>query len=844
MQKLLTFLIAIFMVFSGVNAAEIGDGQKNAQIVTTEYVQSYLRNIADMPELELIGATPDAVASEEYVLSAIDFVNGDGNLRQYARPNTLAGISYLPNIADKINTCPVPWDETPGMMGYVDTELLWTEKTIGRGSGNWQSVAYGNGNFVAVGSSDALSFSDVAAISTNKGRTWTKAKLPSMTYWRYVVYGGGIFIAVAPWRNIAAYSSDGGYTWTQYELPTFNEWQSMAYGEWNEENGEKIHRFIAVGANSNAIIYSNDGISWSDKWTDGSTVLLPVSTNWYSVTYGDGTFVAVGANSDYVSSTGNRIHHGHIAYSTDGGKTWTESLGISSDKLWKSVTYGDGIFIAEAGDVVAYSNDGGQTWTEKTLSVPVSAIAYGNGIFVAITGGEYDKSDTVFVSNNGGVNWVKSTLTENTYWVSVIYGGDRFIAVAGGHYAAGVAAMSQDGMSWQFSDLSMAGYIQNVSSMVYGAGKYVALLRGVGSIISEDSGNTWARTMLPPLPEFGDWHSIIYGPDGFVAQADVDNIVAISPDGKNWTTRTLKLPETHEYDYSCYALHFEHDKYFCFSDPGNLLYSKDLENWTISDLNLVNYRINAISYNDNRRYIILGYYAKNEMSCVAYSDNVENWTMTELDENAIRANWIDVTYGNGIFVALAASSNLIMISQDGKKWTSHKLPIDAYWKSIEYINGNFLIVADEEKQYLYSTDAINWTEATLPANVSRPDIVAGDVVLIYSSSDGRIIIGDITPISNTNPWVVGNGCSVADGAITCDTPLVGGVATCENAKCSCTRQKLIKNGEYVDNIAQTPVVINRTFADQNACNMQCANICADNAANNTDGVQKDILCGK
>ena len=78
---------------------------------------------------------------------------------------------------------------------------------------------------------------------------------------------------------------DGGAElpgWTQTTLPTVGYWYSVTYG-----NG----KFVAVAYDSNIAAYSNDGIAWTQT-------TMPTSTSWQSVTYGNGNFVAVVYSSD------------------------------------------------------------------------------------------------------------------------------------------------------------------------------------------------------------------------------------------------------------------------------------------------------------------------------------------------------------------------------------------------------------------------------------------------------------------------------------------------------------------------------------------------------------------
>ena len=58
-------------------------------------------------------------------------------------------------------------------------------------------------------------------------------------------------------------------------------------------------------------------------------------------------------------------------------------------------------------------------------------------------------------------------------------------------------------------------------------------------------------------------------------------------------------------------------------------------------------------------------------------------------------DWFSVTYGNGIFVAVAASGagNRVMTSPDGIAWTSRTSASDNSWYGVTYGNGVFIAVS-------------------------------------------------------------------------------------------------------------------------------------------------------
>lgn len=76
----------------------------------------------------------------------------------------------------------------------------WTARTIP--TGNWASVTYGNGVFVAV--ADGVG-STTAATSPN-GINWTERTLPNTAFWYTLTYGNGVFVALSYGTSIAASS--------------------------------------------------------------------------------------------------------------------------------------------------------------------------------------------------------------------------------------------------------------------------------------------------------------------------------------------------------------------------------------------------------------------------------------------------------------------------------------------------------------------------------------------------------------------------------------------------------------------------------------------------------------
>ena len=282
------------------------------------------------------------------------------------------------------------------------------------------------------------------------------------------------------------------------QMPSSAYWYSITYG-----NG----KFVAIAENSNQTAYSEDGINWT-----AST--MPSSNKWQSITYGNGKFVAVVYSSD------------QAAYSED-GINWTTST-ISSSAAWQSLTYGNGKFVAvaENSNKSAYSEDG-INWTSSTMptSTKWQSITYGNGKFVAVA---CNPNQAAY--SEDGINWTASTMPQlpnPAEWRSVTYGNGKFVAVA---LDSDQAAYSEDGINWTAS--TMPSYAKWIP-LTYGNGKFVAIIWGSTQAAYSEDGINWTTSTMPSSDQ---WNSVTYGNGKFVAVVYSSDQAAYSEDGINWKT--------------------------------------------------------------------------------------------------------------------------------------------------------------------------------------------------------------------------------------------------------------------------------------------------------------------
>jgi hypothetical protein len=145
-------------------------------------------------------------------------------------------------------------------------------------------------------------------------------------------------------------------------------------------------------------------------------------------------------------------------------------------------------------------------------------------------------------------------------------------------------------------------------------------------------------------------------------------------------------------------------------------------------------------------------------------------------------NWTSVTYGNGIFVAVANSGtgNRVMTSPDGITWNTQTSAADNSWTSVTYTSFNiFVAVANSGtgNRVMTSPDGITWNTQTSAADNNWDSVsystgeAMNTLVAVANSGTGNRVMTSYklgsdsytqnTPNSNWSSVTYGNGMFVA-----------------------------------------------------------------------------------
>ena len=311
--------------------------------------------------------------------------------------------------------------------------------------GNWEAIAEGNSVIVAVGLGGAF---DKTMRSTNFGTSWTMVTDPINTIgFNSIAFGNNLFVAVSNDLGInVIYSNDDGLTWNTSSIP---------------ESCSKIcfsgGKFLAISNSSGNIYHSVDAITWK----------LAVGTGIYSniapALSPDNKTIAIRNGVANISFIDNE------SLDTVLNNLTVTAHAASEANSWKSVTYGNGLYVAVSSDGTnrVMTSVDGTTWVARSAAEANSwqSVTFGNGVYVAVAS---DGANRVMTSIDGIV-WTAHLSTEQNSWQSVKFGNDLFYAVSSD--GTNRAMKSKDGVNWTIVSTPIN---EDWKSVSYGLGVFMA----------------------------------------------------------------------------------------------------------------------------------------------------------------------------------------------------------------------------------------------------------------------------------------------------------------------------------------------------------------------------------
>ncbi len=227
------------------------------------------------------------------------------------------------------------------------------------------------------------------------------------------------------------------------------------------------------------------------------------------------------------------------------------AVSLPFEAVWAKVAFGNGIFMAISGTPhhVAISSTG-SVWTGYSSALSLVAgtgyfkdICYGNGIWIAT--GRNGSAKIAAYSINNGITWVAASISVSELTISesykTEYGKSKFISITG---SANTLIKSTTGSAWTSFVPNALGKSGNpFVAVAYWNGRWFAIQPGAGGSgisYSDDDGDTWEATTTTAFDSTMTADYCIARGNGTFVLARLGQGVYSSPNGLIWTNEHTK----------------------------------------------------------------------------------------------------------------------------------------------------------------------------------------------------------------------------------------------------------------------------------------------------------------
>ena len=457
-----------------------------------------------------------------------------------------------------------------------------------------------------------------------------------------------LFMELASPMPASADSTDSPYTWNvRSPLPGASSLMDVVF-----TNGI----FIAVGTGG-TIVASSDGIEWQTRSSGIEKYLAAIA-------HSDDILVAAGEGGTIVTSEDSSV--------------WTSRASGVVNNL-RAVAYGNSLFVAVGDSGAIVTSPDGKAWT-KVQSSPATSHLMGvtyhpNVGFVAV-----GYQGTVLTSSNGS-DWTiqNSGVASNLSITDVVYGDSGFTAVG----LSGTILASDDGTSWESKTSPLVRHYYGVNSV----NGNLVISGGNATLVGSQDGDSWIdRNISIPYKSQISLRAAAYGNGIYTAVGDWGTIMT-SADAVNWIQRNKGT------GYGLNDVAYHDGTYVTVGENGVILASSDGKEWTFRSSD-VGQTLNGVVFGDGI-FMAVGYRGTQVISSDGETFEVQTMQLPNI-ANIYNASVLDVTYGDGAFVAAGGElggNDLILVSNDkGVNWTQHSLGVANYNRGAAFGNDTFIVV--------------------------------------------------------------------------------------------------------------------------------------------------------
>ncbi len=493
---------------------------------------------------------------------------------------------------------------------------------------------------------------------------------------------------------------------------------------------ERTYYILAVNDSTTFTISATPGGSAVQLTSDVGNLVVQTFPADFALTSTSGTMTATTTGLKQTISSGTCLMVGTFSTSIFGNVETGVTYFIKTiDSVNNTFTVSEelGGLTLQLATKTGSMNIGAVGWDHINIGTPIEAVLDSSSVY-------YVEPRTVYDAPAFSYNAFTSvTLAPGTYWKSIAYGNNKWVAIPSGN---ATAAMSDDGETWTAFTLPSTLAWQDIA---YGNSYWVIVTSGgsgASKVLYSKFGTQGWRTAN--LPSVDTWKYVVYGSGKFVAASDTGNTAFSTDFGKTWVAGDAT-------GFNLSSIAYGNDLFVAVeTGSDNVVYSTDGDTWTTATLPS-SADWSSIAYGDGRFVVVASTSNK-----TAYSFDAETWYESN---QPIAADSIE--YGQGVFVALKASSSTAYISEGGVDW-KHETVTNATYNAC---------------RFGYTSEEKNGVFVTMSGTNSVINMSAG------RRAKGRAVItsGVITSISQ---WEPGSGYDTAP-TVTFIDPNVTRLATVE-----------------------------------------------------------------
>jgi hypothetical protein len=648
---------------------------------------------------------------------------------------------------------------------YSTDGRAWKAATFPDGLPQLYDVAYGNGQFVAVGAGGAV-------LTSADGITWSATTAGGGLDFNFVTWDGAAWVAVG-------LNSAGGYA--------ERVWTSLDGATWNQQALLKMQalELSSYGGTTYALGYYG-GLSYSvDHGVTWQKAQLPGSTAWtvrHMAAAPDGTLLVSAQAMDESGSPSA------LLASMD-GHTWARGAS-NSDVAANShaLAFGHGRFLSVESNGGIRRSD--PYYPANTAPNPSFVIAPSNGpartpIYFSATASDADGDALVYAWDFGAA----APVLDGTEIAPVFsLGGSYNLTLRVSDGRGGIATLTQTIMvddparTWAQRGSTTTNALRAISC----SSSNVVAVGDKGIIFSSADGATWTSRSVPDYDGNIYFYDIAWDGNRYLAAGkDYDfgvpgwvGVIYASTNGINWTrvykNATASTPLN--------GIALNGTVRVVVGQSGAVAFSLNGTSWApVSIPGLGATTMSGAAFGGGT-FVFVGYTGGNGGAKSYTSTDGTNWV--DRSAGLALANWQDlrkVKWMNDRFVASGWYSKLCVSTDGGQTFSSSRahtedLPAMAYGDGIWFTAGIDRDASGANIDVM-SLDGVNWLSFPGPVNTNRNGAVFYNHSIIAVGAGGNIWqSGTLIPAAGFPAWQAANFPSGGAASLAKSDPDNDGVA--------------------------------------------------------------------